>query len=256
MRNTLSLKLVALLALMIFGCSSDSDSGGGNPLGLLIKKITKTTYEDGETQTIVGDLHYSGSVLESLTSGNSRIEFVYSGNKVMQTLHFSNDVLTRTNTYEYDGDKLTYVTSNDGERIHYTYAGNTLSGAAYQLFDEDAWTNFETDAYVFSQNNLVQNTQTNFSVGTYESRTTYAVDDKNNPTINMNPYLRMTLNVPGIHLMSNNNATSALVFSPSSSTTPTSGYVYEMVYNAENYPTSIVMKEGSEVISETIIEYQ
>ncbi len=242
---------------MALGCSSDDSGSSETGNGLLVKSISYTTYDEGITHTDQAELNYSGNVLESvLNPPNKKIEFVYSGNKVTETKHYVDDVLSRTNTYSYDGDLLASVTSNDGEQILYSYNGNVLSEMTYQLFDGSVWNTYETESYVFSQNNLIQKTQTNFLGETYESRTTYDVDDKNNPTKNMNPYLRMTLVVPGIHPMSNNNATLALVYSPSSSTTPTSGYTYEMVYNPENYPTSIIVKEGDTIISETTIEYQ
>jgi len=249
--------LITAVSMAFFtGCSSD-DSGSTPQIdGPLIKTITYTTYGGSAPTTMTGELHYSGNTIESLTADATRIEMVYSADKVLETKHFTNNVLSRVNTYTYDGDNLEYVTSDDGERIHYTYNGDGLSQAKTQLFDEDAWTDYEMDAFVFSQGNLVQKTRTSIMFGSYQTRTDYTMDDKNNPTLHMNPYLRLTLNVPGIHLLSNNNPSLAMLYAPASSTVPSAVQEYEYVYNADDYPTSIIVKQNGALLSETLIEYQ
>jgi len=246
--------LLFVSAVFFSSCSTDDNGGSASTDGALVKTISYTIFDQGNPSTSSGELHYSGTTIESLTSTTSRIEMEYSGNKVVATKHFTNNVLSRTNTYTYDGDKLTYVTSDDGERIHYTYNGETLAQAKSQLFDGEVWTDFDMEEYVFTQGNLTQRTRTNYIAG-YNYRDTYTMDDKNNPTVNMNPYLRTTLNVPGIQLLSKNNPLSAQNFYPASAASPTAVYTYEYVYNAANYPTSIIKKEAGEVISETVITY-
>jgi hypothetical protein len=112
------------------------------------------------------------------------------------------------------------------------------------------------DAFVFSEGNLVQKTRTSFTFGGYQTRTDYTMDNKKNPTINMNPYLRLTLNVPGIHLLSNNNPSLAMIYAPASSMAPSAVQEYEYIYNADGYPTSIVVTQNDALLSETLIEYQ
>lgn len=255
MRKHLFSLFAAATSIFFASCSSD-DNGDTLPIdGALIKNITYTTYGGSIPATTSGEFHYSGNNLESLTAETTRIEIVYSGNKVSETRHFANDVLVRINTYTYDGNNLEYVTSDDGERIHYTYNGEVLSQATSQLFDEDFWSDLEEEDFDFSQGNLVQKTRTAIMFGSYQTRTDYTMDNKKNPTLAMNPYLRMTLNVPGIHLLSNNNASLAMIYAPASSVTPSAVQEYEYVYNSDDYPTSIIVKQNGQLLSETLIEY-
>ncbi len=254
MKTQILFLLAVISTISLSGCSSDENGSTAPADGTLIKTITYTTYGINPGTTS-GEFHYSGNTIESLTAETTRIEMVYSGNKVTETNHYTNDVLSRTNTYTYDGNNLAYVTSDDGERIHYLYNGNTLSQAKYQTFDEDVWTDYQMDTFVFTQDNLVEKTRTDY-MPSYETRTAYTFDDKKNPTLNMNPYLRLTLNVPTIHLLSNNNPMAAQIFAPATATVPSAVYTYEYVYNTDNYPTEITVKSAGQTMSETTIEYQ
>ena len=252
-------KQIILLLLAIVGsfasCSSDDGTAESND-GALIKSISYTTYNSGIPSTISAEFVYSGNVLQSAVTNDGSIEFEYSGDKVLETRHYEADVLHRVNTYTYDGDNLRFVTSDDGERVQYSYNGNTLTEAQYQLFDEDVWTTHQANAYVFEQGNLIEGIRTNYQFGLSDNRTTYTLDDKHNPTVNMNPYLRLTLSIPGIHLLSANNRATSTNYYPAASTVPSSFSTYEMVYNTNDYPTTITAKNGDVIVSQTVIEYQ
>jgi hypothetical protein len=89
------------------------------------------------------------------------------------------------------------------------------------------------------------------------NRLTYVLDDKHNPFRDMNPVVRQLLGVEGILPHSANNPVSSAYYTPASSTVPSETFTYEIIYNANDFPTSIIgTNSQGELVFQTFIEYQ
>lgn len=251
---------LTVAAVSVLGCSTDDNGGGGGtqPDEVRVKKITQIAYFDGDSDTSVSNFTYVGTILTSFGSPERRTDLTYVSGKISEAKYYVNNVLDNTHTFHYNGDKLADVTSTEGERTVFTYAGNRVSQIRAQYFDEDVWVTSDTRSFQYSGDNVSQMSVLSDLGGgfTNDYRLTYVVDQKNNPLRDMVPEIRQLLTMEGILPMSANNAVSAQSFSPASSTTPNAAYTYEIVYNSDNFATSIKKKTAEgELITETLIEY-
>ncbi len=237
---------------LLLSCSSDGD--GSNSL-VLVKKVT-TVGEESENIELI----YQNNNLIKGVTGNSHIEFTYSGNKVTSSKRYVNEVLTRTNNFTYTGNLLTSITS-DGvypQKTVFFYINDKLSSIEYLYLSGTEWILLEKDEIQLDSNSNVSQLENMFNAGNeiYTSRIENQFDNKNNPLRDLNPYLRLFLNFINIDELSKNNVVSNDYFSPSNGTTSVN-YTYEISYNENNFPIEIkrFSAEGS-LITTTSIEYQ
>jgi len=257
-----------LIALMfaIAGCSGDDDSNAVEVTQpqILIKKVTETIYSNGSDTETINFSYENGKLVSSTTTYSTlaniyRSDFVYNNDKIQQVISYVDNVERGRNTYVYDGDLLTKIVSNrvDQSQTKFSYTNGMLSSSESGYFMDDAYTVSSTKNFTFAAGNLVEEQKYSADFGTpVTSKTTYTFDNKNNPTKFMNKSLRYVFSTEGFDGMSENNVLSRLSYYPSTTTTP-SLYTYQLVYDANDFPTEIKQfsPEGT-VISLTKIEYQ
>jgi G:T/U-mismatch repair DNA glycosylase len=251
-----------IAVLTVFSCSKNDDPAAPSTANTLIlpKKITETSFRGGSASTYTNEFVFENNVLKSSSNGTTnRTEFVYNGDKVVQTNKFINNVASGSNTFNYTGDKLNYVLSNSGDKTEFIYNGNTVSSVLYKtVVGTVETTNDQLDLTFNAANNKIQEIQTNSYSGTINiTKETYTFDTKSSPITNFNKYLKLLFSSEGIARLSTNNLISKNRFSPNTSATPTEQFSYQITYNSNNYPTRIIQTNSatSAVVSETTIEY-
>jgi len=255
-----------VFAFAIAGCSGD-DNGIANEVTqtpVLIKKITEVIYSNG-SQTSTIDFSYENSKLMSSTTTYSGVapvyktDFIYNGDKIDYLISYTDNVERSRNTYIYDNDNLIKIISNrvDQSQIKYSYTNRTLSSSESGYLMNDIYTVSGTKNFTFASGNLIEEQNYSSDFGTpVTSKTIYTFDEKNNPTKYMNKYLRYVFGTEGFSGMNKNNVLTRLSYYPSTTSTP-SLFTYQMVYDANDFPTEIKQfsPEGT-IISLTTIEYQ
>ncbi|GEP49930.1 hypothetical protein FNO01nite_06020 [Flavobacterium noncentrifugens] len=250
----------------IAGCSGDDDSNALEVTQpqILIKKITEIINSNSSDKRTITFSYENGKLVSSTTTNANvatvyRSDFVYNGDKVEHVISYADNVERGRNTYIYDGDLLTKIVSNrvDQSQTKYSYTNGMLSYSESGYLMNETYTVSSTKNFIFAAGNLIEEQRFSADFGTpVTSKTTYTFDHKNNPTKFMNKSLRYVFSVEGFDGMSENNALSRLSYYPSTTTTPNL-YTYQLVYDANDFPTEIKQfsPEGA-VISLTKIEYQ
>lgn len=91
----ISLLVFFSLILNLVSCSSSDDNDGGNSNGVKVAAFREKMYEDGAlTSDYNFVFNYQDEKVINVVRGNTRIEFTYSGNKIISSSMFTNDVLT------------------------------------------------------------------------------------------------------------------------------------------------------------------
>ncbi len=256
MKNA-TLFLVLILTFSVFvSCSKDNNSENQ----LVIKKVTEEVfYSNSSDVSIQTFIYENNKFIKSIGSDGKYVCFVYDGDKITKTNRFSanNEFLKSTNL-TYDGANLVKVESDNGEsRSVFFYQNGKLSRqeAGYIINSEYA-PSAKLEYSFDGNNNLVQVLNTSYYQNVTTSKSVYTYDDKNNPTKNMNKYLRLIFSTEGINGLSENNRVSQDSYFPISNTTPDK-YKYEYIFNNDNYPTTIKrLTQSGRLISNTTIEYQ
>ena len=257
MKKFLLLVLFAFV-FTLFSCSSDdSPSGSG---GLKVASFREKIYVSGNLNSDYNFVfNYQEGKLVNVVRGTSTIEFTYSGDKIITSNVYLNDVLSSTTDYNYSGNLLTSIIYNaQDEKTDFTYSGSVLQSMKSSYLDGGIWIQHQQNYYTLSNNNIQKRVRTN-SDGSFafSYKSSYDYDNANNPFRNMNPYLRLIVNFETIDIISNNNVTKQYSYPSLESTVPSLSHDYVIEYNADNYPVSVkkYLVARNELISETAITY-
>jgi len=258
-----------LLIAFVFanaGCSGDDNNivSEFTETPVLIKKITEVVYSNGSSTSTIDFSYENGKLASSTTTYSDqatiyRTDFVYNGDKIDYLLSYGDNVERGRNTYVYDGDTLIKIISDraDQSQTKYSYANGTLSSSESGYVVNGTFTVSRTTNFTFASGNLIEEQRYSTDFGTpVTSKTTSTFDGKNNPTKYMNKYLRYVFGTEGFSGMDKNNKLTRLSYYPSTTSTP-SLFTYQMVYDANDFPTEIKQfsPEGT-IITLTKIEYQ
>lgn len=262
MKKSLFLCLLAGLFL-IAACSSSSNETpvAASPPSNSLKKLTERIYYPSGVQISGVDFIYGDGVLKQFKSSNGVYtnDLEYAGDKIISSKTYINGTLQTTNNFAYAGDLLQTVTGNNGQRIRFTYQGQVLRTIFNELSSLNSWYVNDSKMVTFDSNaNITEDlAYSNFGgmPATYKSG--YSYDNKNNPFKQMNRYFRMVFNTETINVLNQNNQIAKFSFSSPTSTVSSQSEVYEITYNAQEYPTLIKKRRFSnnELVSELSIEY-
>ncbi len=245
------------LTLIAFSCSdNDSDNDGSDSPYFLITKLTQTIHDGESSETYVTNFEYdSMNNLSSYTTGSTTVTFEYDGNKVLNQKRYTNGLLSGTFTFNYEGDRLTSIVSDDLTRSIFTYTGAELTSVQNQFFDEDVWETNHIVSYEYSIGNVTERNEIFTTPFESDFRVEYLYDNKLNPARHMNEYLRKIFVFEGIIPISVNNPVSMMRFTPSSSTTGSSSTFDITYHNIHDFPILIKKMNNGVVVTETEIEY-
>ena len=254
-------KLITLFSLLLItismtlSCSSD-DAGTENPENVvLIKKVTETLIAD-EIET-VSEFSYQNNRLESITDGNRKTEFIYSGDKVTIAKIYNNNVVVGQTTLAYNGNLLDYTLTgqNSDEKTQYYYSDGNLSKIeSGYLNSNNEFVVLQTEQIIFNGSNITESHfNGNFGGVPFSYKYKFTYDTKNAPTKFMNKYLRLVLNTAGFRgINENNNLTKQDLSSADNSTN-----TFEIIYNENDYPIEIKQFNADNVLRTiTKFEYQ
>jgi hypothetical protein len=260
---------IFIFALILGSCTNDENPSSGN--ALVLKKLT-LTYPGGNNSHVIEKVfNYENNVLVSIAEGSTdTTKYQYSGNKITKVEHFQsyyphfNPTLVSSETLTYEGDDLKYIISSDGSKRELIYSNGKLSQQNLyfgSLGGGDPDMLLEQYNLTYNQGNLVEQTYQSYQQGIvqFTATTTYQYDSKNNLMKNMNPYLKfffVDLISRGFTPFSQNNVVASTDTYQGSSTGGTE-YVYDIIYNADNYPVKITKsyKESHNVILVVDVEY-
>jgi hypothetical protein len=256
-KNIYSLVII-LLSLSIISCSSDDDSATTN--AKTIKKIEEKIYYNGQIDTqYFMNFNYNNGVLTSLSDNNYRLEFVYNGDKIIETKRYYNNQFTNSNFLIYENSLLkTIILDDQEEQTNFTYQNGKLNSKSYSFLDNGAMTTYSSEIYQIVSNNIVQTIyQSQFS--TIPWKRTFDFDAKNSMMKNMNPYLKYIMDFETIDILSENNPIKSYSYDSVNSTQGTLDREFVITYDVDNYPTVIkkynLYNNNQQLISEMIISY-
>jgi PBP1b-binding outer membrane lipoprotein LpoB len=230
--------ILLFIAILIFGCSKDSDSeNNGNVGGLKLIKIVETDLRNNSTETI--NFTYTNGVLsksEAIESNGNvyKTEYIYENGKLKSENHFDNLIPSGTNTFTYTGNIVSSSLSfEDNQYFLHTYAYNSSN----KLINAKQFQNNKLQDDKNFEHNSMGN-MTKIIYVTYNNYSTMEYDNYKNPySLIYSEAILNTFDEPGY---SKNNVTRF------------DGVTYEYIYNSNNYP---VVKK-CDGVSKTTYTYQ
>jgi hypothetical protein len=267
--QTLYFSCLAVFAVGLISCSEDDTQDitvvqppvENFPL---VKTVIQTTnYGSSGSETSVTEFVYDEddnlTALQTAATGNEYLsEFHYDGNKVTGVDYFENGNADGQTTYVYNGDVLQHTLSgtDDVERTDYTYTNAQVATIKTYYPDGPDAELLQSKAFTYANGNVTQELRQDYFFGISTFQTAYTYDNGNSPFRGLNPYLRLTIGMEGFDGLSINNPITKQ--STNMANNAVSEYHYEIVYNADDFPTSIkrILTESDFIISETVITYQ
>lgn len=254
--------LLFIICVGFVSCSKDDESNGDSAeKQILIKNVSEEIYYNGQVEKSSVDFIYENNILKNIKEGVHTSELIYDGEKIVKINNYVNNDLSGFLSLKYDGDLLrsTLAGGKQDEKTMYSYINNVLTSQQNGYLNGAEFVVLETKNYSFNTNMNVAETLDSFNNGgiVYDSKKMSIYDTKNNPMKFMNKYFKIIYEFEGFDGLSKNNEISFDSFSPISSTTP-SKTRFEIIYNADNFPTEIKKYSvlNSVLISKTNIEYQ
>jgi YD repeat-containing protein len=242
MKKNIALLLVA--STFLISCSKTDEP-------VTVATILPKTVKDfgGLEYSNTITFQYDGSKIASISSiktdkdnktTTSKTIYTYIGNQIAKQRYYdNNNVETQSVTYTYNNDgKLIKEARIDGDytiTTDYTHNGDgTVSYATTKVNNLNSSKSTFTGVYTYANGNLIKHESL---ATTYKTLTQFEYDTKNNPVKNITGFLQ-----PGLEELSSiNNIVKKTVTSPISTRT----YTYTYEYNAANYPTKEINKEGN-----------
>lgn len=247
---------ILLISVVSISCSNDGENDSINPPSNSIKKITETTYNGGTTNHLSVDFNYDNGVLKSMSDATNKLELFYTGSKISSSKISSNNIVTTTYSFGYNGDLLETIlnTTNNFERTFYSYTNGILASEKNQSLINSSWQTIHTNNYVLSNGNIVE--ENKFTQNNFDYKYTYEYDTKLNPMNYMNPVLRNIVGLESCDFKNFNNKIKTYNYSNSDLTTPILNIVYQITYNTQNLPVTIKKYTSSNIlVSEATFEY-
>lgn len=218
-----------------------------------INFIEEKIYYNGQIDSqSSASFNYENNQLISLIDGNFKVEFLYNGEKIIESKLFINNVYELSNFFMYEGNLLKSVTQ-EGEQTLFTYQGDVLASKVNKYEDNGNWITFRSENYQFSNGNITQQITNQFS-NTTPYKTTYQYDDKNSIFKGMNPYLKYFIEFETIDPISKNNKLKTFAYENVNSSQGVQSHEYVIIYDVDNYPTSVKKYRFDGVQQELISE--
>ncbi|MFS4471387.1 hypothetical protein [Chryseobacterium sp. T20] len=249
---------LGLMSSVVFfnSCSSNDDNEGNNTSSkVLLSKVTIVYYDNpAQLQTSIQTLEYNnhGELIKTSSAlGTSKFE--YSNGKPTKTTYYKPDgTVDYYSAYTYNGDLLTtvkaiYTTNPDYNRtITYNYNtnGQVISSS---LCQSPTCSNPIVDTFTYDGNNI----STEISEGggsSYNTKIVYSYDDKLNPYVNINKYIKIMMG--GAYAVSQNNyLVEKISFKSNGTWTQNQTRTSTIQYNSAGFPTQVISKEANGSLS-------
>lgn len=258
MKNTLKF-LFILASVILSSCSNNDDnSTTGNGPANTIKKISETTYIEGQTHSFSANFNYENGNLKSISNQTDRIAISYSNGKISTTEIYNNNNLVNSYTFGYENNKLTTISNyvDAIERTLYTYENNILKTEENQSFDNPVWQTQIKDQFVFGNGNVTERIRSIPSIPNSAFKASYDYDTKLNPMNFMANEVRELVGLESCNFKNKNNTTFSYNYNDVDSTDPILNNIYETTYNSQNLPIEIKKySSNNTLISVATFEY-
>jgi hypothetical protein len=261
MKKTICFIVLLVALINIVSCSNDDSSNNQPPIvSKTIQKIEEKIYYNGEVDfQYFMNFNYDNNILTSISDDTRKLEFIYEGTKIVEIKRYLNNQYSDSNLLLYEGNLLkTIIQDDQEEQTTFNYQNGVLSSKVNSYNQNGNWITFMSENYQFENNNRVQViSQNQFSIQPYKN--TFEFDSKNSIMKNMNPYLKYIFNFETCEITSQNNAVKGFSYDNVNSNQATHFKDFEIIYDADDYPTSIkkynIYGTQQELISEMTITY-
>jgi YD repeat-containing protein len=248
------MKKIALVfsavALILTSCSSSDDSPTQSG-DFLPKTITDNSPLDG---TLTSHYVYNGNKLVTVTDSDGVVEeYTYTGDRITRINYKTGTFIEQQDNYSYDAQgRVTSYQRLDfddqlGNLETFTYNANGTVSSSYFIGDDvtqDTPSGSEVIYFTNGEATMIESFDDN---GDLVSVYDFTYDTKNNLFKNVTGFAALNIIEGDVIGVAHNVLTADYQdFS----------YTYEMTYNADNYPTVIVEKDGATVESTVNVTYQ
>lgn len=253
---------IFILSLLFISCSNDDEDTNNSETPLYIKSITEEIYYSSTSSSIniTNFIYENNKLIKSINQQDgSYANIYYDGEKVTKIDNLSADnILNDSSTFFYEGDFLSKVEFDSGsENYRLYYQNGKLIKSEYGAINNSVYQIGLSREYTYENSNITQVINNEVNNGTiYTSKNIFTYDNKNNPIKYMNKYLKLNYSNEVLNGLSENNKLTQDSYYPITNTIP-SKFIYQYVYNSDNYPTNIKrLTHSGTLISNTTIEYQ
>ncbi|MDV2445986.1 hypothetical protein CMU93_00540 [Elizabethkingia anophelis] len=232
-------------AILLASCSDSKNDDVSVERKTMVSKVIYTSFENPSSPKTVTDIFTydaNGNMVKmnGINSDGYSV-FEYSADKkINKIIHYDKDnkTIRLTDIFTYQGEVLIkyladYEDKTSNRLIEYTYDNNGNLKTS-TICEGPPCTSTHKTTFSYNGGNI-QSLTNQSTGGSYISTTQYTYDNKSNPFINMNKYLRILLS--GRYLM---NANNEITIRDNYSNGQIS---YTVNYNNEGFPTKILGKD-------------
>jgi hypothetical protein len=241
MKNSFK-SLLIIASIILTSCSnSDDNSTSSNSPANTIKKLSETTYFEGQTNSFTANFTYENGNLKSISNQTQKIDISYSDGRISETKIYNNNILQTSYAFEYQNNNLYTITNsvNNFERTLFTYTNSTQKTEENQSLNNSVWQTQVKDEFIFVNDNIQQRTNTFTNIPNSTYKVGYEYDTKLNPMNYMAKEVREIIGLESCNFKNKNNTTFSYNYNDINSTTPILNHTYQITYNSQNLPTQI-----------------
>lgn len=255
MKKFLFLGLMSSAVFFSSSSSNDDNEGTNNPSEqpqLLLSKVTTTYYDNpANPETTVSTLSYNNQkqLIKTISEGRASVfEYDNTGKPSKTTYYKPDGTVDYYSAYTYNGELLTTVkaiyTNNPDYNRTITYNYNTDGQViSSSLCQSPACSNPSIDTYTYSGNNILSETSEGGG-SSYSTKIVYSYDNKLNPYININKYLKIMMG--GAYSVSQNNyLTEKISFKSNGAWEQNQTRISTIQYNSSGFPVQVISKEAN-----------
>ena len=253
---------IFILSLLFISCSNDSEDTNNSEAPLYVKSITEEVYYSSSSSSIniTNFIYENNKLVKSINLQNgSYANINYDGEKVIKIDNFGADnILNDSSTFFYEGDVLSKIEFDSGsENYKFYYQNGKLIKSESGSINNSVYQIGLSREYTYENSNITQVIKNEYYNGNiYTAKNIFTYDNKNNQVKYMNKYLKLIYANEGFDGLSESNKLTQDSYNPITNTIP-SKFIYQYVYNSDNYPTNIKrLTLSGTLISNTTIEYQ
>ncbi|KFF18811.1 hypothetical protein [Flavobacterium hydatis] len=266
--------LFGAMALTLASCSSDDNNDDAvNSVDVILPKMVKYTDIDYPAENSSKTIIYNGNKLVSVSNEGLRADYTYEGNFIVKEITYNivngKDSKRYEISYKYSDGKLASTSAIENFTAEfpygqynrrYVYTHSVDGTVTKESYSTNSQTGIEeksnySELLTFVNGNLVKMVETDISPsGNYVRTSIYEYDTKNSPL----------KNVLGFNLLLDEDLSSAnnlvkhtysSVYGTDSQISGPYTYITSYEYNADGYPTKVVLyKQGGTSVNE-INEY-
>jgi hypothetical protein len=242
--------LVSAFALLVTSCTSSDDSPPNETGDMLPRTITDVSPLDG---TLTSQYVYNGNKIVSSTDSDGVVEqYTYTGDRITRIKYYTGTFLEQQDNYTYDGQgRITSYQRIDpddslGNLETFTYNSNGTVSTSKFIGDDVTQDIPSGTGIIYFTNGEATKIEL-FDGPDLLSTYNFTYDTKNSPFKNITGFNALSYVEDDAGGMIHNVLTADY---------DGTDYTYDMTYNANNYPTTVIEKESGILQATITISYE